>query len=496
MKIQLIVFYAFFTVSLIYAGDAGKSDSGKMSYDDSSSFNQNQVMPQDNSGTAVNMQMLIQRNIRMLNDIRKNLTDKSDALLKMKEKMTAKNIPDIDSKIEDVSKIIDEALALSLIDFESKKQQLAQRIVNRLFSASSDEQKTNRNSEGKRPQPQRHELQNQSSPISWIDVHGHLLPEKKDFKTSVEAALAAMNEANIRKMIFMPPPQCESNQHYDCDSILNAIRNYPSRIAFMGGGGTLNVTIHKYANQKTISESVKQRFEQDAASLIKKGAAGFGEIAIHHISHTQGQPYENVAADHPLMLLLADMAAKYDVPIDVHFDVVTQDMELPAKFSSPPNPNKFVRNIDAFERLLAYNPKARICWAHAGTDLLGQWTIDLSRRLLQKYPNLYMSLRIGPPEHPNGVFAGNNRISQDWVELLSDFPDRFVIGADQFIGGTNTGPGQNPQEKNKRPSPTDSFSKKAPVARMMTNQLLSLLPPDLAKKIAYENAMTIYKLKD
>jgi len=169
-------------------------------------------------------------------------------------------------------------------------------------------------------------------------------------------------------------------------------------------------------------------------------------------------------------------------------------MELPDWLKSPPNPSKFRKNIDAFERLLAHNPKTKICWDHAGTDMLGCWTAELSRRLLQKYPNLYISLRIGPAAHApqNGLFSSDNQLNSDWLQLLNDFQDRFVIGEDQFIAASAK---SNP-DKNRKESPADSFAKKAPRAREMTKSFLNLLPEELARKIAYENAITLYKLKN
>ena len=53
-------------------------------------------------------------------------------------------------------------------------------------------------------------------------------------------------------------------------------------------------------------------------------------------------------------------------------------------------------NLAAVERRLDHNPRARICWEHASSDMLGQWTTNLSRELLQKHPNLHMAMRLDP----------------------------------------------------------------------------------------------------
>lgn len=210
-------------------------------------------------------------------------------------------------------------------------------------------------------------------------------------------------------------------------------------------------------------------------------------MTAHHLSHTSGHPYESVAADHPLLLLLADIAARNNVLIDFHFDVVAEDMKAPEWLASPPNPQGLVANLAAFERLLEYNRKAKIVWAHAGSDMLGFWTTGLSRRLLEKYPNLYMSLRMAPGRAPRNHPLGSNReLRPEWKRLLEDFSDRFVIGGDQFIASPSVrgmGPGM-------------IFSQRAPMIRERTKAFLSALPPELYRKIAVENATRLYRLKD
>ena len=71
-------------------------------------------------------------------------------------------------------------------------------------------------------------------------------------------------------------------------------------------------------------------------------------------------------------------------------------------------------------------------------------------------------------------------IRPEWLTLFNDFPDRFVIGSDHFhgpLGRTPRGaPGVPP---NVRP----------------TWNLVDQLPEELAREIACENALMIYKLQ-
>ena len=189
--------------------------------------------------------------------------------------------------------------------------------------------------------------------------------------------------------------------------------------------------------------------------------------------------------DHPLLLLLADIAAEHHVPIDMHCDLVVHDVKTADWLPQPPNPPVLRRNLDGLERLLDHNRKAIIVWAHVGSDNLGQWTSEVTRDMLRKHPNLYMSLRLSIGR---GGFRQNNPLSPrgikpDWLAVFREFPDRFVIGGDQFFAPAGTR------------GPPAAFARAAGNIRKRTNLFLSRLPPDLARKIGYENAIRIYKLE-
>src|SRR3989304_1896083 len=100
--------------------------------------------------------------------------------------------------------------------------------------------------------------------------------------------------------------------------------------------------------------------------IIRQGAAGFCEITAHHLSHTDGHPYETVPGDHPLPLLLAGIAGRNEVLIDFHSDLVAEDMKSPDWLASPPNPPVLRTNLAAFERPLVHNRRAKNVWGPPG----------------------------------------------------------------------------------------------------------------------------------
>jgi hypothetical protein len=322
--------------------------------------------------------------------------------------------------------------------------------------------------------------------LEWIDVHMHVIPDRQrgDYRTAVGLAVAAMDEAGIAKAVVLPPPQPGRAGAVEIDAFASALVPR-GRFAALGGGGSLNAMIQE-TKPTDVDADVRQRFEAQVSAILERGAVGFGEITAHHLSLSSGHPYESVDADHPLLLMLADLAARHAVIVDLHFDVVSEETAVPSFLVSPPNPSVFRPNLAAFERLLAHNRGARIVWAHAGSDMLGWWTIDLSRRLLASHPNLSMSLRMlpgrAPRNHPLG--PGGGGVKPEWLALLREFPDRFVIGGDQFFVAPTVRGGH-----------AASVAPRAPLVRERTRAFLAALPSDLARAIGVANARRLYKLE-
>jgi hypothetical protein len=326
------------------------------------------------------------------------------------------------------------------------------------------------------------------APVAYVDVHVHPVPTGPggSVTASLDDELSAMDQAGMRMMVLMPTPQGGGGRAlWDYASFLDAARRRPDRFAFLGGGDSLNLMIHETPADR-VDDVVRQRFTERATRILSGGAAGFGELALHHLSLTAGHPYESIAADHPLLLLLSDIAAERGVVIDLHFDLVAFEMALPESLRNGSNPERLKENLTAFERLLEHNPRARIVWAHASSDPLGQWTPTVSRQLHAKHPNLYMSLRLSVPMSgmQNTLMAGG-RIDPDWLAVVTAFSDRFLIGGDElFVSGAARG----------RPAVT--FSMRAGQQRRLQAVVLTQLPPNLARTISYDNAMRLYKLRN
>ena len=300
----------------------------------------------------------------------------------------------------------------------------------------------------------------------FVDGHTHLEPF--DPVHSVQAALRAMTGENAAKIVLMPPPfTADDPARYDAEIFLSAVKGHGDKLVVLGGGGSLNAMIQQSARSGDAGPEVGQRLKERAEELLRLGAMGFGELAAEHFQGAT--PYQSTPPDHPLFLLLADIAAAHGVPIVLHMEAVPREIPLPASFKSPPNPPQLRANIDAFERLLAHNPRAKIIWAHAGWDNTGYRTPELCRRLLAAHPNLYMDVKIDPlkPGMNSPLANGaSGAIKLGWLKLFRDFPDRFVVGTDQHY-----------------PEPLPGPQRWEAIVL-----LLNQLPENLRRRIALENA--------
>jgi predicted TIM-barrel fold metal-dependent hydrolase len=322
------------------------------------------------------------------------------------------------------------------------------------------------------------------SQSEWIDVHVHLFADTgafADFDETARTALRIMDAEHIRTMLVMSPPR--ARERPDFESLAAVTARYRPRLAMLGGGGTLNPMLHEAGNSTEVSDGIRRKFEQTAERIMASGAKGFGEITAHHLSLAPGHVYEAVSPDHPLLRLLADLAARYEVPIDLHLDPVPSDIATPASLAGAQNPAVLRANIEGFERLLAHNRKATIVWAHAGSDPLGYFTPKRVRELLARHSNLVVSVRPASPM-PGAMVRPSGEVNEEWLAVLRDFPERFVLGSDTMIVAARyTGP-NTPR----------LFAHRGEGQRRAIRQLLSALPAVVARRIGYENAERLYKL--
>lgn len=310
-------------------------------------------------------------------------------------------------------------------------------------------------------------------PIHFINVHGHYVPLGPEFPPKSKMAVkfgfpgmpvseffASMDRWGVDIFINeLSPTTIWKGGTHDDKGIPKLSELYPRRVFSLYGEG---LRLLYWAVEKGRDTA---RHERKFVRLIEEAMQsgkykGFGEIGLHHMQ-TVKRANLTIKADHPWMLKLADIAARYDVPIDIHMEAT--DDTLPA-----------------LERLLAHNRNTKIVWAHTGWSELGNATADVWERLMTRHPNLYGSIkhRSLDSKYASRKVAlrhRDGRIKADWLHLFERFPDRFMIGSDIAPG---------------------VFVKHGNYLRHLKRmqKFLRRLPPHLLGPIARDNAIRVFNL--
>jgi hypothetical protein len=304
--------------------------------------------------------------------------------------------------------------------------------------------------------------------------------------------MADMERRGITRAVVFPPPY-PAPGFFDYGDYLATVRRNATKLAFLGGGGTLNPAIHR-TDPANVTAAVRKQFVDDARRMLDAGAAGFGEMAALHLSLVPNHPFEEVGIEHPLFHALVEVAGERKAVIDLHMDAVpAPDMATPANLRMPPNPPRLRANIPGLEKLLAHHRDARIVWAHGGSDMTGQQTPELIGRLMQAHPNLYVSLRPVMPRtaraNPFNIMMSNlllteNGLDPGWLAVLGQYPTRFVMGSDAFFTAESVVPG----------SPLLTLARGNDNRLMAAGIVMSRLPPALAQAIGRDNPARLYRL--
>lgn len=324
----------------------------------------------------------------------------------------------------------------------------------------------------------------QAQPVEWIDTHFHFtMDDAASTAELVAKARTLMQAENMRMMVVSSQPR-PNIAGADFLEVQRQLAAQGKHFAVMAGGNALNPLMHQIHGGKAPPEKVAA-FRALAEQSAQSGVKGFGEIALHHLSLNDLHAYEAIPADDDLVKILVDVVAQYDLVLDLHFDPVLARMAKPAELTSPNNPAEFAPNFEAFERLLAYNRKARIVWAHAGgNDMLGDFTPRLVDAMLERHPNLSMSLR--PRGMQVGVMLqGRGKINPEWMAVVQKHADRFVMGSDSFLVADKAQGGPAAR----------IFAERSATQRQGILMVLAALPPEVARKVAFQNAVRLYKLE-
>jgi len=300
----------------------------------------------------------------------------------------------------------------------------------------------------------------------YIDVHTHIMPSGM----SLGEVIQNMDAEGIDIMVIMKPPASVDETPQSDFGVPDAAEQYPDRFIALYGGEAITM-LESAATSGSYTKADEEEYTALLENEMKSGKyRGFGEIGLRHYVDSSNEKRTSTAydltipGDHPWMFIMSDIAAKYDVPIDIHMEARDD-------------------TIQGLENLLDYNKNTKIIWDHAswssinkeGLTYSDKATPELISQLMEKHSNLYSSIKI-KKENSNStiyIFNDNLEITSEWMALFEKYPDRFMIGSDIKPGIINN----------------NEF-----LAIKANREFLEQLPSEIMKAFERDNAIELFKI--
>ncbi len=197
------------------------------------------------------------------------------------------------------------------------------------------------------------------------------------------------------------------------------------------------------------------QFFREAEDLMTAGKArGFGEIHINNRTNVAANdPFaRSIPLDSPVVRRMYEIAEQHSGFVQIHY-------------------NKDPRTVDQVISMAKKYPKTLTIVAHC----MPVGAPDDMRRLFNEVPNVMCE--ISGATHIHGVkrIVTPEGINSRWLQLIEDFPDRVMMGTDPCCG---------------------LMRKYGEIIQVMRRHALAAMKPDTLEKVAYKNAMRIWKLRD
>lgn len=295
--------------------------------------------------------------------------------------------------------------------------------------------------------------------LPLLDVHGHLQEAM-----SAEALVRLMDEEDVSRMVLMAT---RGPQRGTDAQALSYARRYPDR--FVPFIGFQNRPAIARADAWTTPTSEALALLDSVQKALRSGRFfGLGEIVLRYHTHEGSTPNccpeVDRPVDSPLMFRIAGIAQRFRVPMIVHAE------------GEP-------KVVAGMEILLRSYPDNVLIWAHN----CGRQSAEALGRLLTAHPNLYCDLGgmtrtrtfgygAAWPRRTPWTFLienGFGELDPAMKVLFEQFSDRFMVGMDTYF--------------------TEAY-RFFPERVRRFRELLALLAPATARKLAYENAERVLKL--
>jgi len=309
------------------------------------------------------------------------------------------------------------------------------------------------------------------SQLMLIDTHSHL-PRG----LTLDHLVKLMDETGVAMTVLMPTfyggDKPEGQGISDENLVLDFHRKRPDRIIpFLGMQRPVLLDKKRWEQPDAAAERLL-RFSESQLSTAP--FRGIGEFILCHYSYSypSGARGETIRipADTPLMKKFLDLAAKYNVPVSIHYEI---DEE----------------SLPSLKKMLEYGRRTIVILAHNG----GRPDPPTLQTFLNEYPNVLIDWSgmthfggyglTSPPGKgstwawvvKNPIEDGKGHLRPEWKVFAEKYQDRIVgIGFD----------GAHPEQFIN----TEVYKRALTVFRSM----LSDLSPEAAEKIGFKNAQKLF----
>ncbi|MDD3041496.1 MAG: amidohydrolase family protein [Methanosarcinaceae archaeon] len=194
---------------------------------------------------------------------------------------------------------------------------------------------------------------------------------------------------------------------------------------------------------------------------------GVGELLLRHDDLTNLTLEETARSNHPGLEEVFKFCARKRLPVNIH-----------QNSTSVGNHEDF-EYLHEIEAVLDHYRKLKLVWAHCGASrrVIHKKYWEMVDGMLENHRNLQVDLSW--IVYDDIVCKENSKIPKEvWVELITKYPDRFMIGSD-LCGHFNY---------------LNNGKKRVTLGKTMAryNTLVSMLPADVARKLVWENANKLW----
>jgi predicted TIM-barrel fold metal-dependent hydrolase len=244
------------------------------------------------------------------------------------------------------------------------------------------------------------------------------------------------------------------------DAYVDAMKRHNvTRVVLLGVGGVqredaawIAAAARKHPGRVIAGLPLADPTGDDAASqleaqLARTGARVVGEVHVRQVS----RKIDRDPGDGPFSRVL-DVAGKRGVPVVLHDDLDD-------------------RAAAALATALTANPRTTIILAHAG-----EAPPERIEALLGRHPNLLVDLSGMHFQRKPSLATETGPLDPRWKALIEKRPDRFLMGIDVWA------------PRLLEPAMLDRLMK-------WTRRVLGELRPDVAERVAYRNAATLFRVE-